>query len=218
MMCKLLVFDFDGTLVDTITDVGICFNQALKENGLPQHPLDIFSQFVGGNLETVVSKMLPPDQATTENITKVKNSYRKLYQECSKPNTRPYPGVYPMLCELKKEGFCIEINSNKGQALLDQLADEIFPKIFFDAVVGYDEARPSKPSPYGVELICKMCGCPKTEVIYIGDGKSDIDTAANAEIPCIFVEWGQGTETDREDTRVIARVSDCRQLMEVVCK
>lgn len=217
-MRKLLIFDFDGTLVDTITDVGICFNQALKQNGLPQHPLSSFPKFVGGDLETVVSKMLPPGQATTENITKVKDSYRELYQKSLKPNTQPYPGVYPMLCELKKDGFCIAINSNKGQALLDQITEELFPRNFFNAVVGYEEARPPKPSPYGVELICKMCGCLKTEAIYIGDGKSDIDTAANAGIPCIFVEWGQGTEADQNDTRVIARVSDCGQLIEAICK
>lgn len=215
-MRNVLIFDFDGTLVDTITDVGLCFNQALQEHGLPQHPLSMFSQFVGGNLETVVSRMLPPGQCTTENITKVKNTYRRLYQEDPKPHTRPYPGMDPLLRELKEDGFYLAINSNKGQALLDKLTAELFPKDLFDAVVGYDETRPSKPSPYGVDLICKQCGCLRADAVYIGDGKSDIDTAANAGIPCIFAEWGQGTEADRNDERVHARANDCGQLKEAI--
>lgn len=215
-MRKLLIFDFDGTLVDTITDVGLCFNQALGENGFPVHRLETFSRFVGGDLETVISKMLPPGQATPENLADVKASYRKLYSESAKKNTRPYPGICHLLWELKDAGFYIAINSNKGQGLLDQLVKSLFPDRFFDAVIGYEEARPPKPSPYGVELICEMCGCSITEAMYIGDGKSDIDTAANAGIPCIFVLWGQGTEADRIDGRVALRVSDCNQLKEAV--
>lgn len=215
-MRKLLIFDFDGTLVDTITDVGLCFNQALRENGFPEHQPDSFSEFVGGDLETVISKMLPPGQATPENLANMKVSYRKLYSESAKENTRPYPGIYHLLCELKNAGFYMAINSNKGQSLLDQLVKDLFPDRFFDAVVGYQEARPPKPSPYGVELICEIYGCSITEAIYIGDGKSDIDTAANAGIPCIFVLWGQGTEVDRADDRVALRVSNCKQLKEAI--
>ncbi len=78
-MRNLLIFDFDGTLIDTITDVGLCFNQALKQCDFPQHPLEKFSDFAGGNLETVVSKMLPQDRVTEENITAVKTRYREIY-------------------------------------------------------------------------------------------------------------------------------------------
>lgn len=211
-MRKLVIFDFDGTAVDTITDVGICFNEALRRNRLPQHPLEAFGRFAGGNLETVVSRMLPPDAVTEENITRVKTVYRQLYLNSDKPNTRPYPGIMELLQELKDAGFYVAVNSNKGQQLLDDMVAKMFPIGFFDAVVGYLESRPSKPDPWGVDLICQTCGCTRADAVYIGDGSSDIATAENAGIPCIFVRWGQGSAADWNDPRIALRVEDAAQL------
>ena len=213
-MKKLFIFDFDGTVVDTITDVGLCFNEALRQNDLPQHPLKRFDSFVGGNLETVVSRMLPPDAVTEENITRVKTIYRSLYLASTKPNTKPYPGLMELLAELKAAGALLAVNSNKGQQLLDDMVEKTFPAGFFDAVVGYREDCPSKPDPYGVNLICEICGC--TDAVYIGDGKSDLDTAENAGIPCVFVLWGQGTEEDRKDPRAEARAADAAELRNIL--
>ena len=192
MMKKVLIFDFDGTLVDTVTDVGLCFNEALKQYGFPQHPLKNFDRFVGGNLETVVSGMLPERERTEENISKVKTLYRRLYLASDKPHSKPYPGVEPMLFELHRRGYRLAINSNKGQTLLDSMVEALFPAGTFDSVVGYDEARPSKPDPYGVDMICAQCGCTRRDAVYIGDGESDLNTAKNAEIPFVYVTWGQG--------------------------
>lgn len=191
-MRRVLIFDFDGTLVDTITDVGICFNEALKECGFPQHPLERFGDFVGGNLETVVSKMLPQEQVTEENVTIVKERYRQLYLQSEKINTKPYPGILELLTELKQNGFKLAINSNKGQQLLDDMVGKMFEPDFFSSVIGYSETRPSKPDPYGVQMICRECECEMDDAVYIGDGKSDVVTAANAGIPCVYVQWGQG--------------------------
>lgn len=204
-MKKLVIFDFDGTLVDTITDVGICFNQALAMCDFPQHPLERFADFAGGNLETVVSKMLPKNKVTEDNITAVKNIYRQLYLESKKINTRPYNGVTELLKELKRIGYKIAINSNKGQLLLDDMIGKLFDANLFDDVVGYLETRPSKPDPYGVYLICDHCGCKREETVYVGDGESDVETAANAGIHCIYVEWGQGNKSDW-NTRYEAKV------------
>lgn len=215
-MRKLIIFDFDGTAVDTITDVGICFNEALRLNRFPQHPLENFGRFAGGNLETVVSRMLPQDQVTDENITRVKTVYRELYLNSTKPNTKPYPGMMELMDSLKLAGFKLTINSNKGQALLDDMVEKMFPTGYFDSVVGYLEDRPSKPDPYGVDMICRVCGCTREDAIYIGDGKSDINTAANAGIPCVFVRWGQGSEADWEDSRIFARVETVQQLRQVL--
>lgn len=212
MMKKLIIFDFDGTLVDTLTDVSLCFNEALLRNGFPQHPLKAFSGFVGGNLETVVSRMLPPDQCVEENIDRVKTCYRELYLSCSKPNTKPYPGMMDLLRNLKKNGFSLAVNSNKGQLLLDDMVAKMFPPDFFDAVVGYQEDRPSKPNPEGVFRICKICRIPVEQAVYVGDGASDIATAANAGIPCLFVLWGQGTAQDRQNPNVYRFVRNTDEL------
>lgn len=215
-MKKLAIFDFDGTVVDTITDVAICFNESLRLHGFPQHSLEKYSKFVGGNLETVVSRLLPQGQVSDENISRVKLTYRELYLNSSKPNTKPYPGMTGLLEELKANGVKIAVNSNKGQALLDHMIGSMYPLGYFDAVVGYLETRPSKPDPYGVDMICKACGCTRQDAVYIGDGRSDIDTASNAGIPCVFVTWGQGTEQDQSDARVAFVAHDICQLNSIL--
>lgn len=215
-MPKLLIFDFDGTLVDTITDVGICFNLALKECGFPEHPLERFADFAGGNLETVVSKMLPPTLRTTENIDAVKTVYRQAYLRSEKPNTVPYAGMMELLYELKTEGFKLAVNSNKGQQLLDDMVGKLFEPKFFDSVVGYLETRPSKPDPYGVYMICDECRCDLRDSVYIGDGKSDVVTAANAGIPCIYVQWGQGKMSEWENDYRATVVDTVEKLKKVL--
>lgn len=217
-MNRLVIWDFDGTAVDTITDVAICFNEALRCNGFPEHPIKAFDCFIGGDLETVVSRMLPQDQITEENITRVKMVYRRLYLSSDKPNTKPYPGMMQLLCELKAKGYCLAVNSNKGQQLLDNMVSKMFPEGFFDAVVGYEESRPSKPNPYGVYMICRICGMDISSAVYIGDGKSDISTAENAGIPCIFVTWGQGNTEDCKDSRVAHVVENSKQLRDVLLR
>jgi len=216
MKYKLVIFDFDGTLVDTITDVGLCFNEALRQNGFPEHPLENFVQFVGGDLETVVSRMLPQKKVTNENITNVKTVYRKLYLTSPKPNTKPYPGMMQLLDALKEKDVRIAINSNKGQLLLDDMTAKLFPENYFDAVVGYSEDRPSKPDPYGVQMILDICACHREESVYVGDGRSDIDTAVNAGIPCVFVNWGQGTPQDKTDKRIFHSVDTAACLSDLL--
>lgn len=211
-MNRLVIWDFDGTAVDTITDVALSFNEALRSNGFPEHPLRAFDRFVGGDLETVVSRMLPHGQITEDNIVQVKTLYRKIYLASDKPNTKPYPGVMELMCELKEKGYRQAINSNKGQVLLDDMVSRMFPLGFFDAVVGYEESRPSKPDPYGVQMICQHCEMDIVDAVYIGDGKSDIATAANASIPCVFVTWGQGKPEDRNDVRIACVVENSDQL------
>ena len=203
-MRTLVIFDFDGTLVNTITDVALCFNEALRQCGYPTHPLERFGRFVGGDLETVVSRMLPPEERRESAIDAVKTLYRQLYLQSEKPNTKPYPGVMELLREMKARGYKLAVNSNKGQVLLDDMVNKMFPTAFFDAVVGYQEGKPSKPEPYGVDAV------------YVGDGDSDVATAVRAEIPCVFVTWGQGANKKRTEPNVLACVDSAEELKRVL--
>jgi len=215
-MRKLLIFDCDGTLVDTVKDVAICFNGALEYYGFPTYPIDDYGGIVGGNLETIVTRLLPENARTTENVEKVKTKYRALYSASDKPNTKPFEGIVEALNILKAKGFVLGINTNKGQALTDALVEKFFEKDLFISVVGYEESRPSKPDPYGVKMICAACQVPESQAVYVGDGRSDIETAHNAQIPCVFVTWGQGTEEDSRDPRIAAVVNDIQELTAVL--
>ncbi|MCI2047549.1 MAG: HAD family hydrolase [Faecalibacterium sp.] len=211
-MRKLIIFDFDGTLADTLTDVALCFNEALRQNGFAPHPLAAFGGFVGGNLETVVSRMLPPGAVTPENIDRVKLCYRALYLHSKKPNTAPYPGIPALLEKLRAAGRILAVNSNKGQKLLDDMVEKTFPQGTFAAVVGYEESRPSKPDPAGIDEICRACGLARADAVYVGDGQSDVDTAVRAGIPCVFVAWGQGDHALAAAPGVAAAADAAQQL------
>lgn len=191
-MRDLVIFDCDGTLVDTLYDVGLCFNDALSQHGFPTYPLEGYVGFVGGNLEQIVGRLLPEDACTSENIAAVKETYRRLYRESDKLHTLPYEGIPELLDQLKEQGCVLAVNTNKGQALADALLDKLFPDHPFDAIVGYEESRPSKPDAFGVQMICDAVGIDSTRAAYVGDGESDRLTAQNAGIPFVFVTWGQG--------------------------
>lgn len=197
-MKKLVIFDFDGTLVDSVTDVAICFNNALTALGFPMRDIASIQSSVGGNLEQVVSRLLPEDQRTAANIDAVKILYRKIYMDSDKSNTKPYPGICDLLDRLRQQHIFLAINTNKGQALVDALTGKLFPDHVFASIVGYDERYPSKPDPFGVHSILASCQVTAHEAVYVGDGKSDIDTAKAADLDILFVTWGQGTEEDRQ--------------------
>ena len=188
---RLVIFDFDGTLVNTIDDVIICFNKALSYYGLPECPEEKIKRLIGGDLETIVSNILPPRQRTREMVDKVKQRYREIYIAYDKPNSRPFCGVRELLYQLQEANIIIAINSNKGQVLLDAMVEECFGEGVFASAIGYDEMLRPKPDPYGVMQICDKCHCMLKEVLYVGDGNSDRMTAQNAGVDFVMVSWGE---------------------------
>ncbi len=215
-MIQLAIFDMDGTAVNTIDDVLVCFNKALERYGFPQYSYEGFCRFVGGDLETIVSGLIPEGKRTRENIDNVKALYRKLYSESDKPNTVAYDGIIELMLELKSKGVKIAINTNKGQALVDGMINKIFPDGLIDAAIGYLETRPSKPDPYGVNLIYKECNCKTEGTVYIGDGMTDIETACNCNIPIILALWGQCSEETKNDLRVKYKAKDVSELRKIL--
>lgn len=204
-MKKICIFDFDGTLMNTITDVAICFNETLEKFGYNSHPIELYNNFVGGNLETVIGKLLDYNQtkiATEFDIKKIKEYYSNLYLNSKKENTKPYDGIIELLKKLQNDGILLAINTNKKQALTEDLCDKFFNEIHFERVIGYSDNYPSKPNPTAVYDILKCANLEKEEAVYIGDGLSDVKTAENSGIDAIFVEWGQGKEEDKNSSAV----------------
>lgn len=196
---KLIIFDLDGTLIDSITDVAICFNKALFEYSLPTHELAEFGKFVGGDLEQVITKMLPIEfKNDYDLIAKIGQRYRQLYSSSSKPNTVPYAGIVDLLNYLRSQNCAIAVNTNKNHILAKEVTDSVFPDFKFDYVLGSGGDIAPKPSREGVDLIASALGVRVKDSCYIGDTLSDVLTAKNAEIPCFYVKWGQGKESDTE--------------------
>ena len=191
-MNKLCIFDFDGTLVDTISDVVSCLNEALIRNGLKPCQKEYIEYADGCRLETMVEKLIYDCHESIDMVPLVMHDYVSIYSPYSKPNTKLYPGVLGLLTELKRKGYLLAINSNKNHNSLLKLVSEMFPQKLFSSIIGNNGMIPTKPDPFGVDIICKELNTPKRNVVYIGDTQSDIDTAKNAGIPCIIAKWGNG--------------------------
>lgn len=212
IMKRFAIFDFDGTLFDSIDDVVVCLNEALSKNGFPTLTHDEYVKRLGGNIEEMVSLVLK-DNNTAENIEKVKRTYWEVYHASPKENTLPFEGVRDVLVELQKRRILLAIHSNRGTDSVRYFIDKHLPGIDFAAVEGHDPAYPSKPSPCAVRWMRRKFNVSRDEQIYIGDSSTDIKTARNAEIDCLIVKWGYGFQEDWEDEYPLETISDPSQIL-----
>ena len=213
-MKRLAIFDFDGTLVDTVHDVVECMNRALEINGFPTLVHDEFVNRLGGNINEIVSLILD-DKSTPENIELIKKTYQELYDDSPKEKSVPFRGVHGLLLKLQNEGMLIAINSNRSTDSIRIFTDRFFDDIDFLLIEGHNPDYPSKPSPIGVEKIIEKAGVSLEESVYIGDSKTDIKTAMNAKIDCVIVTWGYGNQKDYDNTYLIKTVHDTSQLEDI---
>lgn len=189
-MKKLVIFDLDGTLIDTIVDAGRCFNKALEHFGLKTYSLEEYKHMFGGTLEVMFSNLVENKDRTADIISKLKEKYQEVYLADSKPNTKPFDGILDVLKKLDEDkNISIAINTNKSQILAEELCAKLFAGINFVQIFGYIESRPSKPDPYAVNELMRINKALPQETIYVGDRITDITTAKNAGIDCVLVNW-----------------------------
>lgn len=213
-MKKLVIFDFDGTLFDSVDDVVICFNEALSMHNFPTLTKKEYLEILGGNIDEVVSLILK-DRNSKENMELIKETYGELYSNSDKRNTLPFPNSGDVLRKLQERNIFIAINSNRSTDSIKYFVNEFFSDIDFVLIEGHNPEYPSKPSPIGVENIVKKAGVSLDEAIYVGDSKTDIKTAKNAKIDCILVSWGYGSENDLKDDSVLEVIDDINQLLDL---
>lgn len=204
------IFDFDGTLVDTATDVALAFQEALRQNNISVPSKERIIKLIGKNLDEIVKELLEVDMPESV-VLSIKNTYKNIYNASKKENTKPFDGISALLLKLVKKGYKIAINSNKPEEVLINMTKQYFPEIEFDAIVGYATNRPSKPDPYGVELI--KTRVDEEKAVYIGDGLNDLLTANNANIPCVYVTWGPVYLNDVQSysVKTVNRVCDLEE-------
>lgn len=211
-MKKLAIFDFDGTLFNSVDDVVICFNEALTIYDFPTLTREEFIGSLGGAIDEIVSLALK-DNDTPEYHDSVKNTYLNIYYGSKKENTLPFPGAQELLKKLQSKGVLLGINSNRFSDSLEFFVDKFFGDIDFVLVEGHNYYTPIKPSPEGINKIIKKSGVSGDDAIYIGDSSTDILTAKNAGIDCLIVKWGYGNEKDFEDDYVLGVVEDISEII-----
>ena len=184
------IFDLDGTLLDTLTDLAASCNYALRTHGMPEHSIDDVRRFVGNGVRLLMERAVPggaghPDFEATF------ATFREHYMQHSLDTTRPYPGIPEVLAELKKRGCRLAVVSNKMMAATVELCRHFFPDTI-EVAIGENEAAGirKKPAPDTVFAALKELGVEKDGAVYVGDSDVDFRTSVNAGIPCISVLWG----------------------------
>lgn len=184
-----LIFDLDGTLVDSLPGIAASLNRTLDAHGLPGHSDAQVRSFIGDGIRNLILRAIP---ASTETATfeSLLGLYRKDYALSWKAGTRIYPGISYVLDELQKSGFEMAVLSNKTHDFTVEMVDSMFPSIHFATVFGQRDGVPHKPHPAGAMQIAERFGVSPADCVMIGDSTMDLETATNAGMRGIAVSWG----------------------------
>lgn len=185
---QLIVFDLDGTILDTLEDLMISLNVALQKNALPKRSLEEVRRFVGNGIGMLIRRAVPSN-ADEDTIRQVHTDFTAHYKVHSADHTRPYEGIPTLMRQLHEADRQIAVVSNKADYAVQDLCRHYFPDLIHIAV-GEKEGVRRKPEPDSVNEVIRLSGIPKESVVYIGDSEVDIQTAKNAGIDAIIVEWG----------------------------
>ena len=186
-----ILFDLDGTLLDTLADIGFYLNRTLARYGYPLFPVDKVDTIVGWGLKKVLYKALPAGVGDDDPyLSKLTAELIADYNSDPVIKTVPYPGIIDLLDELKKRGIVLGIFSNKSHPVTLQVVDKTMGLSRFAAVLGSDAGFPRKPDPAGANEVIRRMGLPKKDVLYIGDTIMDHETAVGTGLDDITVTWG----------------------------
>lgn len=197
MKYKLVIFDLDGTVLDTIEDLANATNHALAQRGFPTHSVDQVRAMVGNGVANLIRKASPRDTDDAV-LAAVLADFKAYYRGHINVCTKPYAGIKEMLAALKKAGVKLGINSNKFDAALQQLCHIHFEGLY-DCAAGECETNPKKPDPTAALRIAQEMGVDPSQAIYIGDSGVDLDTAQNAGMDAAWVSWGFRREEEMGD-------------------
>lgn len=215
MRYKLVIFDLDGTLADTIADLGTATNAALAAKGLPQHPLDAYRNMVGNGVRKLVERAMPEGlRGDSAALDRLLAAFLDYYIQHIDDRSHPYPGIPELLADLSSAGVQLGVASNKFQAGAEKLIGRMFPDIAFAAVLGGRPGAPLKPDPAVVDEIRERAGIPAAETLMVGDSGTDIAAAANAGVDCVAVSWGFRTREQLGDApRIVDSAAQLRALL-----
>ncbi len=186
---ELIIFDLDGTVLDTIGDLAGAVRFALEKNGFPPRTDAEVTRFVGNGVRKLIERALPAGNSDPETVDRVLNDFNIRYGGHFADLTRPFDGIPEALDRLKALGFKLAVLSNKPDEFTKALIGRFFPKKF-DAVLGSGENTPRKPDPTGELSIISGLGLSTEQCIHIGDSDTDVATAHNAGLKCIGCTWG----------------------------
>ena len=187
---KALIFDLDGTLVDSLADLATAVNRMLDDNGYPRVSIDMFPQHIGDGMNKLVERALPGDKRDPENVERCAAEYLAHYEKCWHDDTRAYDGMAETIAALRSRGARLGVISNKPHRFTVLCSEHFFPAGSFEVILGQREGTPRKPDPAaGLEMAQRM-GLAPSECGYIGDSGVDMEFGTRSGMKTIGVLWG----------------------------
>ena len=210
-----VIFDLDGTLLNTISDLGKACNHALSVSAMPTHPVADYHRMVGNGFRKLIERAAPPATSpeTLDCLTRLSREY---YDNHCMESTTPYPRIPELLEELQARGVKLAVASNKYQAAVDRIIRHYFPKIEFVSIEGQRDDRPIKPDPTILKSIMADDALSEARAIMVGDSTVDIETARKAGIPSIAVTWGFSPQQELVDAAPDHLVDSPSQILPIV--
>lgn len=215
-MKKLVIFDLDGTLLNTIEDLGQAANHALEKNGFPTHSMASYPFFVGSGVKKLIQRVLPENKSAIEVAEKVLKDFKEYYSDHCTDFTKPYDGIPELLDELRSMGIKVAVASNKYQQAVTKIIAHYFKDIDFEAVLGHQEGFNVKPDPTIVFQILAQAKIDKADALYVGDSGIDMETARRACIDSVGVTWGFRPEKELNECHACCIVNRPDEVMDIV--
>ncbi len=217
-MKKLIIFDLDGTLLNTIADLAQSTNHALNALGYPTHDEASYKFMVGNGINKLFERALPEGEKTEENVLRVRAQFIPYYDCHNADRSRPYPGITELLEQLQSQHTLLAVASNKYHAATTKLIAHYFPQIRFAAVYGQREGIATKPDPTIVADILHDTGVQPEDVLYVGDSAVDMQTALNAGVTACGVTWGFRPRTELEALNPAYIVDQASDILKIANK
>lgn len=211
---KAVIFDLDGTLLDTLRDIAEAMNTVLGAHGLPTHPVADYARMVGWGLRALVERALPDHR--TEDVDALTKELHDAYHANPHQYARPYPGVREVLVQLRGLELPMAVLSNKAHSLCEIIVKATLGDEWFAAVEGRRDERPAKPDPAGAFEVAHRLSVDPGATLFVGDSAVDMETARNAGMAAIGVAWGFRTVTELEEAGAEAIIHEPEELISLV--
>ncbi len=216
MKRQAVVFDLDGTLLDTLDDLADSGNRVLSELGLPTHPVDAYKYFVGDGIGILIRRMLPEDRHDEQTIAEATRTYRREYGRRWNAKTKPYDGTKTLLDELTARGVKKAVLSNKPDEFTRRCVEELLGRWTFDVVLGHHDGIPRKPDPAGAREVVAKLKIPPAEIAYLGDTATDMQTAVAAGMFPVGALWGFRKEEELREGGAEVLIRHPTELLNIV--
>lgn len=190
MKYKAVIFDLDGTLINSVDDLGTSVNRVLELNNFPTHELEDYNNFIGDGAEMMVRRALPEDKRDEQTVERCLGQFLDDYFKNYCVHTRPYPGIKNLLNTLEEKSIKFAVLTNKPNEVSVKIVSELFPERHFEMVLGQKNDLPRKPDPTGALIISKIINVNPGEIVYLGDSGVDMETAKSAGMLSVGVLWG----------------------------